>query len=74
MKELSRWQIEVIKKAFIKNTRIVCLEMNDPHGVPAGTKGTVEHVDDMGTIHCIWDNGQTLGLLPNVDHYRKISE
>ena len=36
-------------------TRIMLLSMDDPHHpVPPGTRGTVEHVDDTGTIHMKW--------------------
>ncbi len=49
--------------------------MNDNmHPVPSGTRGTVEFVDDLGTIHCRWDNGQGLGLAPNEDKFRKLTE
>ena len=42
--------------------------MNDPHHpVESGTRGTVEHVDDMGTIHMRWDNGRGLGIVPGED-------
>lgn len=29
----------------------------------AQTEGTVISVDDMGTVHTLWDTGQTLGLV-----------
>ena len=46
--------------------------MNDNmHPVPSGTRGTVEFVDDLGTIHCRWDNGQGLGLAPNEELEKK---
>jgi hypothetical protein len=47
---------------MLKGTRIECIFMDDIQAVPNGTKGTVDHVDDIGTIHVIWDNGSTLGL------------
>jgi Domain of unknown function (DUF4314) len=28
-----------------------------------GTEGTVEIIDDLGTIHVRWDHGEALGLL-----------
>jgi hypothetical protein len=37
---------------------------------PPGTKGTVRIVDDMGTVHCDFDNGRRLGLIPGEDSFR----
>jgi hypothetical protein len=48
--------------------RVKCIWMDDPyHPVPPQTKGTVDHVDDIGTLHVKWDNGSTLGLVPHSD-------
>ena len=55
--------------------RIICVEMNDPYNpVPSGTLGTVRVVDSCGTIHVSWDNGSTLGLVPDEDKYRFVDE
>jgi len=32
-----------------------------------GDLGTVRFVDDFGTVHVKWDNGSSLGLLPEFD-------
>ena len=40
---------------------------DDPRPIPPGTKGTVRIVDDMGTVHCDFDNGRRLGLVPGED-------
>ena len=49
--------------------------MNDPHHpVESGTRGTVEHVDDMGTIHMRWDNGRGLGIVPGEDEFRRLTQ
>ena len=42
--------------------------------VPSGMRGTVTFVDDVGTVHMKWDNGRTLGIVPNVDDFRKLSD
>ena len=56
-------------------TRIELLSMSDPYApVPAGTRGTVKFVDDMGTIFPEWDNGRTLGIVPGEDSFRKLTQ
>lgn len=40
--------------------------------VPSGTKGIVERVDDIGTIHIIWENDSKMGLIANVDEFEII--
>lgn len=52
--------------------RVECICMDDVQAVPAGTQGTVYHIDSMGTIHVRWDNGSGLGLIPGVDQYKII--
>ena len=67
--------VEITKQHYPKGTRIEVIEMgDDPRPIPSGTKGTVDVVDDMGTIHCTFDNGRRLGLIPEVDRFRKIEE
>lgn len=63
------------KKQYPAGTRIVLEQMdNDPRPIPPGTKGTVVHVDDIGTLHCDFDNGRHLGLVPGKDSFRKLTE
>lgn len=66
---------EMCKKMYPKGTRIELISMDDPYApIPSGTKGTVEFVDDMGTIHMKWDNGRTLGLVAGEDRFKVIQE
>ncbi len=53
----------------IKGKRVRCTFMNDEYPVPSGTEGTITLVDDIGTIHVIWDNGSTLGLVQKEDQF-----
>ncbi|WP_426705021.1 DUF4314 domain-containing protein [Corynebacterium auriscanis] len=39
-------------------------------GLRAGMEGDVIVVDSLGTIHVAWDDGTSLGLIPEVDHYQ----
>ena len=47
---------------------------DDPCPIPVGTCGTVELVDDIGTIHCKFDDGRSLGLIPGKDSFHIIKE
>lgn len=64
--------IKNLRKEFPAGTKIKLIEMDDIHVPAAGTIGTVDSVDDIGTIHVVWENGQHLGLIPEVDVFVKI--
>jgi hypothetical protein len=71
---LNRKDLESIKSAYPPGTRIqLDLMGEDPDSIPVGAKGTVFLVDDIGTVHCKFDNGRVLGLLPGVDQFHKLS-
>ena len=53
--------------------RIKCLHMNDEYPILSGELGTVDLVDDMGTIHVNWDSGRRLGLVPDEDEYEMVN-
>lgn len=67
-------EAKIYKERYPKGTRIELLSMNDSQAIPPGTRGTVAHVDDLGTIHMKWDNGRTLGICPQEDSFRKLNE
>lgn len=71
----NRRKVEMMKARYPKGTRI-CLDSmeNDPHPIPPGTKGTVEFVDDCGTVFCKFDNGRSFGVIPGEDSFHKIQE
>ena len=53
------------KDHYPPGTRIMLDSMeNDPRPIEPGTKGTVKYVDDIGTLHCEFDNGRQLGICP----------
>ena len=54
--------------------RIELLHIDDRYtDLKPGDKGTVKIEDSLGTIHCEWDNGSSLGLIRNHDYWRVIS-
>lgn len=66
--------VDSIKARYPDGTRICLDHMGyDPHPIESGTKGTVIHVDDIGTVHCAFDNGRQLGLVPGEDSFHKIA-
>lgn len=68
-------QAERYKEDYPPGTRIELLSMeNDPNPVESGTRGTVKHVDDIGTLHCRFDNGRSLGVVPEEDSFRKLTD
>ena len=72
---MSKGRIEFYKEHYPVGTRVHLDSMgDDPRPVPAGTKGTVVAVDDMGTVHVNFDNGRALGVCPEVDKFHKITE
>ena len=68
-----RQEVERLKERYLKGTRIRLVEMRDPQAVEAGMIGTVEAVDDAGSIHMKWDNGRGLALIPGEDSFEVLS-
>ena len=54
-----------LRKAYPPGTKIKLIRMEDVQAPPSGTIGTVTCVDDIGTIHMKWNNGSSLGLVPD---------
>ena len=57
---------------YPKGTRLKLISMEDPHGVPMGTVGEVDFIDDAGQIHMKWETGSCLALIPEVDRFQKV--
>ena len=67
--------VDRMKNTYLPGTRIQLDFMgDDPRPIPLGTKGTVKLVDDIGTVHCIFENGRCLGLIPGEDGFHAITE
>jgi hypothetical protein len=72
---LSHNEIERVKEEYPVGTRIELIRMDDPYApIKSGMKGTVESIDDIGTLHMKWDNGRTLGVVPGEDSFKVISK
>lgn len=63
-------QIKRVKDLYKPGTKLKLIEMkNDPRPIEPGTIGTVNQVDDIGTVHCVWPDGRLLGLVIGVDDF-----
>ena len=67
-------KIEMLRQRYPEGTRICLDHMEDLCPVESGTCGTVRVVDDAGTLHCKFDNGRMLGVIPDVDQFHKIDQ
>ena len=63
-------------QTFYKNTyhpgtciMLLC-KKSEMASIPAGTIGHVDHVDDAGTLHCIFSHNRSLTLTPGLDVFR----
>ena len=73
--EADRRFAQRMRDNYPPGTRIMLLRMgDDPHPIEPNTRGTVTVVDDMGTLHCHFDNGRQLGIVPGEDSFRRLTD
>lgn len=73
--EAQRRFVQRMKDNYPPGTRLVLLQMgDDPRPVEPNTRCTVMTVDDMGTLHCNFDNGRQLGLVPGEASFHKLTK
>ncbi len=65
-------KIEKLREEYPVDTKIKLIYMEDVQAVPPGTCGKVICVDSAGTIHMKWENGSSLGLIPEEDNFVKL--
>ena len=64
--------VERLRKQYPVGTRVELVRMNDEQAPPIGTHGTVNGVDDIGSIMVSWDNGGSLSVVYGEDLCKKI--
>ena len=68
-------QAAYYRQNYPPGTRILLLSMgDDPRPIEDNTRGTVKAVDSIGTLHCEFDNGRCLGVVPGEDSFRKLTQ
>ncbi len=64
--------VERIREKYPAGTRVELRAMEDQYTkLKPGDRGTVDFVDDTGTIFVKWDSGSSLGVVFGVDSVRK---
>lgn len=72
--ERQKRKAEYLKKEYSPRTRVVVNSMgDDPRPIESGMRGTVKFVDDIGTVHCEFDSGRSLGLIDGEDDFRALT-
>ena len=67
--------LKQLREYYTPGTRVMLIRMSDPYtNLRQGDRGTVNLVDDIGTIHVNWDCGSSLGVVFGEDECRRIEE
>lgn len=74
MKPISKEGLALLREQYSTDVRVELLWMDDIQAPPIGTKGTVQGVDDTGSIMVHWDNGSGLNVIFGVDSCRVTHE
>lgn len=62
-----------LRVQYPQGCRVELVQMNDPYStLKPGDKGTVDFIDDTGTIFCNWDIGSTLGVVYGQDVVKRL--
>ena len=69
MNRITPDELADLRAHYPKGSRVELIHMDDLYcrNLKPGMTGTVMHVDDVGTIHVVWDCGSTLGVVYRVD-------
>lgn len=65
--------VERLRREFPTGTRVQLVKMDDVQAPPVGTLGTVQGVDDIGSILVAWDTGSGLSVAYGEDLCRKVA-
>lgn len=66
-------ELAMLRREYPKGTRVELVRMDDAYAPPIGTCGTVQYVDDIGSLIVNWDNGSSLNVLYGIDQVKRIN-
>ena len=72
MRGITKAELQQLRAAYPRGTRVELVSMDDEQAPPPGTGGTVLGVDDTGSLLMACDNGSGLNVLWRVDTVRKL--
>lgn len=68
---ISKAALEARRSRYKKGARVELVSMTDPYTkLKPGDLGTVDFVDDAGSVFIIWDSGSHLGAIYGEDEIR----
>lgn len=73
---MSQKLVEEIKLKYKPGMKLRLLKemANEKNSIPVGEIGTIDFVDDVGTIHINWECGSSLGLIVNDDKFEEVEK
>ena len=72
MRGITKAELQQLREAYPRGTRVELVSMDDEQAPPPGTCGTVLGTDDIGSLMVAWDNGSSLNVIWRVDEVRKV--
>jgi len=63
------------RQCSLVGSKVQLISTDDPYTkLKPGDIGIITHIDDNGTVFADWENGSALGLIPDIDKFKILSE
>lgn len=71
MENMPKKLLDFLRDQFPLGSRIMLTKMEaDSQPLPPGSTGTLNHIDEAGQLHILWDNGISMALMPGADRFQ----
>ncbi len=73
--QISSTELKKLRNQYPIGCRVELIYMSTSYytSINPGTQGTVDSIDDKGTIHVFWDSGHLLGVVYGKDFCQKLN-